>query len=100
MENLFNVGFKKKPSKKVSSRKKFLLKKQVFINWFIKVPEAATQRCSEKKVFWKYAANLQENTHAEVWFQLSYKPKQLYWNGTSAWVIFCKFAADFQNTFS
>ena len=22
-----------------------------------------------KKVFWKYAANLQENTHAEVQFQ-------------------------------
>ena len=21
------------------------------------------------KVFWKYAANLQENIHAEVWFQ-------------------------------
>ena len=24
------------------------------------------------KVFWKYAANLQENTHAEVRFQKSY----------------------------
>ena len=32
-------------------------------------PEAATQRCSWEKVFWKYAANLQENTHAEVRFQ-------------------------------
>ena len=31
--------------------------------------EAATQRCSQEKVFWKYAANLQENTHAELWFQ-------------------------------
>ena len=31
--------------------------------------EAAIQRCSYKKVFWKYAANLQENTHDEVWFQ-------------------------------
>ena len=31
--------------------------------------EAATQRCSEEKVFWKYSANLQKNTHAEVWFQ-------------------------------
>ena len=28
--------------------------------------EAATQRCSEEKVFWKYAANLQENTQADV----------------------------------
>ena len=28
--------------------------------------EAATQRCSYEKVLWKYVANLQENTHAEV----------------------------------
>ena len=33
------------------------------------VSEAAIQRCSEEQVFWKYTANLQENTHAEVWFQ-------------------------------
>ena len=26
---------------------------------------------SKKLVFWKYVANLQENTHAEVWFQWS-----------------------------
>ena len=38
-----------------------------------------------KKVFWKYAANLQENTH-EVWVAL-----QLYWNHTSPWVFSCKF---------
>ena len=31
--------------------------------------EAATQRCSQEKVFWKYAANLQENTHDEAPFQ-------------------------------
>ena len=31
--------------------------------------EVALTRCSLKKVFWKYAAYLQENTHAEVWFQ-------------------------------
>ena len=30
------------------------------------VPEVATQRCSQEKVFLKYAANLQENTHAKV----------------------------------
>ena len=35
--------------------------------------EAAIQRCSQEKVFWKYAANLLENTHAEVWFQWSCK---------------------------
>ena len=31
--------------------------------------EAAIQRCSYEKVFWKYAANLQGSTHAKVWFQ-------------------------------
>ena len=31
--------------------------------------EVAIQRCSWEKVFWKYAANLQENTHTEIWFQ-------------------------------
>ena len=41
-------------------------------------------------MFWKYAANLQENTHVEV---------QLYWNHASAWVFSCKFATYFQNTF-
>ena len=28
-----------------------------------------SKTCSEEKVFWKFAANVQENTHAEVWFQ-------------------------------
>ena len=32
------------------------------------IPEAATQRCSLGKMFWKYAANLQDNTHAKVRF--------------------------------
>ena len=31
--------------------------------------EATTQKCSYEKMLWKYAANLQENTHAEVRFQ-------------------------------
>ena len=30
--------------------------------------EATFQRCSYKKVFWINTANLQENTHVEVWF--------------------------------
>ena len=50
--------------------------------------EVATQRCSWKKVLRKYAANLQENTHAEVQ------------SHTSAWVFSCKFAAYFQKIFS
>ena len=31
--------------------------------------EAALQMRFDQKVFWKYAANLQENAHAEEWFQ-------------------------------
>ena len=34
-------------------------------------PEAALHRCSYTKVFGKYAADLQENTYAEVRFQQS-----------------------------
>ena len=30
--------------------------------------EVAFQEFSSEKVFWKYAANLPEDTHAEVWF--------------------------------
>ena len=56
--------------------------KNFFENFFLKNPwleflgflyfteaEAAVQRCYYGKVFWKYAANEQENTHAEVQFQ-------------------------------
>ena len=39
------------------------------ITVIFEAPEAATQKCSLEKKFWKYAANLQENTYAEVWFQ-------------------------------
>ena len=31
--------------------------------------EAALHKCSYKKVFWKYAGNLQDNAHADLWFQ-------------------------------
>ena len=47
--------------------------------------ETSVRRCSLEKVFCKYAANLQENTHALT----------LYWNHTSARVFSCKFAACF-----
>ena len=30
--------------------------------------EASLQRCFYKEVFWKYAENLQENTHVDMWF--------------------------------
>ena len=32
----------------------------------VHISEAAIQRCSQENVFWKYAANLNENTLAEV----------------------------------
>ena len=50
-------------------------------------------------MFWKYAANLHENTHVEVWFQQNCKA-HIYWNHPSAWMFSCKFAVYFQNTFS
>ena len=39
-------------------------------------------------MFWIYGANLQKKTHAEVW------------SHTLAWVLFCKLATYFQNSFS
>ena len=55
-------------------------------------------RCSYEKVFWEYAANLQENKPMPkcdfICFSL-----QLYWNHTSALVFLCKFATYFKNTF-
>ena len=43
----------------------------VFINCAnnFETSEIATQRWSLEKVFWKQAANLQENTPSEEWFQ-------------------------------
>ena len=38
-------------------------------NHLYDISEAVTQKCSEETIFWKYAADLQENTHANVWFQ-------------------------------
>ena len=44
----------------------------LFMFYVLDFPEAPLQRCSYKKVLWKYATNLQENTHAEVWLQISF----------------------------
>ena len=59
--------------------------------------EAFTQKCSWEKVFWKYAANLQEKPMSKCDFNKL--AKQLYWNHTSAWEFSRKSAAYFQNTF-
>ena len=50
--------------------------------------EVVARSCSVKKVFWKHAVNLMENTHAEMRFH------------TLTLVFSCKFAAYLQNTFS
>ena len=44
-------------------------RKMIFFLCLQKYSEVDTQSCSYEKVFWKYAANWQLNTHAEVWFQ-------------------------------
>ena len=41
----------------------------LFIKHINHISEAALQRCSYEKVFWKYVVDLPENTHAEVRFQ-------------------------------
>ena len=41
--------------------------------------EAAVQGCSYKKLFWKYALYLQENTHAEVRFQNNFNEITLWY---------------------
>ena len=55
------------------------------------------QRCSKENLFWKYAANLQENTDVKCDFNKVVL--QFYWNPTSVWVLSSKFAAYFQNVF-
>ena len=41
----------------------------LFVTAVLRNSESAIQRCPYENVFQKYAANLQENTHVEVWFQ-------------------------------
>ena len=57
--------------------------------------EVAHQMCSQKKVLWKYA---ERTTMPKSDFNKV--AKQLYLNLNLAWVLSCKFAAYFQNTFS
>ena len=40
----------------------------IMANTRLLITEAAVQRCSLEKVFWKYAAVLREDTHAELQF--------------------------------
>ena len=54
---------------------------------YLEPSEAAIQSYFYEKLFWKYAANLEEKIHVEVW------------NHTLTRVFSCKFASYFQNTF-
>ena len=57
-------------------------------------------------VEWKFSERIYVKTLFEfsvigfIKYCLFIKAKQLYWNGTSAWVFSCKFVAYFENTFS
>ena len=55
-------------SKSVLSELNYACERDPF-NSLLVFSEAAIQRCSKEKVFWKYASNLQEKTHGEVLFQ-------------------------------
>ena len=59
----------KKLVKKVLTWKKSNVHGYLYPFLFKIMIETVLQRCSYEKVFWKYAADLQENNHAEVWFQ-------------------------------
>ena len=56
-------------------------------------PEAFLKRWSYKRLFWKYAADLKEITHTEVWFQYSCFATLL----KSHFRMGAKFAAYFQH---
>ena len=60
---------KLEPVKSDSLFSTFLKKMYLLSIRGLRLSEAAHFRCSYKKVFWNYAANLQENTHAQMWFQ-------------------------------
>ena len=56
--------------------------------WFynlLRISEKVLQRCSHKRMFWKSASNLQQNTHVGVlWYPKSCKATLLR-NHTAAW---------------
>ena len=69
------------------------LKEKFYVGLFI--------HCQRKKqnLFWEILSN---KTYSENMKQIYRTPfaLQLYWNHTSAWEFFCKFAAYFQDNFS
>ena len=64
----------------------------------LKVSEAAIQRCSYKKVLWKYAQIYKRAPMPKSDFNKV--ALLLYWNCTLAWMFSCKFAAYIQFHFT
>ena len=54
---------------KTGQAKNFENTSELFLTWKVLCFRSSHPEVFMKKVFWKYAANLQENTYAEVWFQ-------------------------------
>ena len=72
MENLhlFSIDLQACPQPNCSADNIFKLV------WYVR-SEAALQRCPQRKVLWKYAANLQENTHADKCVSIKFISKSL-----------------------
>ena len=64
-----NVSIKKKTVNWLSGQINWLASIVMGTLVFPMGTKSALRRRSYEKVFWKYAANLRENTHAEVWVQ-------------------------------
>ena len=87
------------------------------VSWIIDTLGNERQRCSQRDLRNDYFSLMLRSSHPEVFLEKGvlknmlqiYRrtpmpecevAKQLYWNGTSAWVFSCKFAAYLLNTFS
>ena len=69
LEKLFSPSMERLHRSRVSFKplwRSFYAKKILFPFWWNVLIGAALQRCSYKKVFWKYPTNLRENTLANV----------------------------------
>ena len=68
-----SIYFKKNHKRQIANAESgyclYIANKNDRRNQVLQKPEAAVQRCSYEKMFRKYAAKLQDNTHAEVRFQ-------------------------------
>ena len=68
-DSIYRKFWKRQFSNKTKNQRKKTSKQRQSktITW--PTTRGAFPRCSKEKVFWKCAANLQENIHTKVWFQ-------------------------------